>query len=310
MTQAVCFKNKFGYCRYADSCRYKHVTMVCEDGQCEIQNCDKRHPKICKYFRDYRRCKFTVGCKYKHENNQEKINNLEKQMDKQKEKLEEKNAYILQLELRLGEIEKKFKEEQIRTDKRIRDLENANKSKNNEKNEDTSFKCKDCEFYTTSKRGLRVHIKKKHTNLKSDVFPIECDFCDDKLESEKEMKAHLKNHMCKEAVFKCEDCNFFGENWSTMDVHHGKNHSKDFECGLCDYKAKTLQRLETHLNTCESYICDAENCSFSGKTLKSMENHIRKVHGNDNTEVLHAKLDRKDEDHIIETKYLSHDLFE
>ena len=68
--------------------------MVCEDGQCEIQNCDKRHPKICKYFRDYRRCKFTVGCKYKHENNQEKINNLEKEMDKQKEKLEEKNAYI------------------------------------------------------------------------------------------------------------------------------------------------------------------------------------------------------------------------
>ena len=75
------------------------------------------------------------------------------QMDKQKEKLEEKNAYILQLELRLGEIEKKFKEEQIRTDKRIRDLENANKSKNNEKNEDTSFKCKDCEFDTISKRG-------------------------------------------------------------------------------------------------------------------------------------------------------------
>ena len=108
-----------------------------------------------------------MGCKYKHENNQEKINNLEKQMDKQKEELEEKNAYILQLELRLGEIEKKFKEEQIRTDKRIRDLENANKSKNNEKNEDTSFKCKDCEFDTISKRGLRVHIKK--TRLSSIV---------------------------------------------------------------------------------------------------------------------------------------------
>ena len=146
MTQAICFKNKFGYCRYSDSCRYKHVTLVCDEGQCDIQKCEKRHPKICKYYRDFRRCKFTVGCKYKHENNQEKINNLEKQMDKQKEELEEKNAYILQLELRLGEIEKKFKEEQIRTDKRIRDLENANKSKNNEKNEDTSFKCKDCEF--------------------------------------------------------------------------------------------------------------------------------------------------------------------
>ena len=57
-----------------------------------------------------------------------------------------------------------------------------------------------------------------------------------------------------------------GENWSTMDVHHGKEH---FECGLCHHRAKTLERLETHLNTCELYICDAENCSLGGKTLKA-----------------------------------------
>ena len=37
-------------------------------------------------------------------------------------------------------------------------------------------------------------------------------FCDDIFESEKEMKVHLKNHVCKEAVFKCEDCDFFSEN--------------------------------------------------------------------------------------------------
>ena len=55
--------------------------------------------------------------------------------------------------------------------------------------------------------------------------------------------------MCKEAVFKCEDCDFFSENQSSMDVHRGKNLTVDFECGLCDHKAKTFERLQTHINT-------------------------------------------------------------
>ena len=91
-------------------------------------------------------------------------------------------------------------------------MENVNKIKYIWKNEYNILKCEDCEFQTIWKRGLRVHIKQKHTNLKTQVFPNDCDFCDDKFESEKDMKVHLKNHMCKEAVFKCEDCDFFSEN--------------------------------------------------------------------------------------------------
>ena len=46
MTQVICFKNKFGYCKYADSRSYKHVTLVCDDGQCDFKSCDKRHFEI------------------------------------------------------------------------------------------------------------------------------------------------------------------------------------------------------------------------------------------------------------------------
>ena len=59
MTQTICFKNKFGYCRYSE----------------------KRHPKICKYYRDFRRCKFTVGCKYKHENQNELFEEIKKKIE-------------------------------------------------------------------------------------------------------------------------------------------------------------------------------------------------------------------------------------
>ena len=48
---------------------------------------------------------------------------------------------------------------------------------------------------------------------------------------------------------------------STVEVHHGRYHSCDFECGLCDYKAKSIKKLNTHLSTCEIYECD--DCYFS-----------------------------------------------
>ena len=136
-------------------------------------------------------------------------------------------------------------------------MENANKIKYIEKNEEIFLKCKDCEFQTISKRGLKVHIKQKHSNLKTHVFPNDYDFCKEKFVSKK-MKVHLKNHICKDAVFKCEECDIFSENWSSMDVHSGKNHTIDFECGFGDHKAKTFGRLQTHLNTFESSICDSE----------------------------------------------------
>ena len=48
---------------------------------------------------------------------------------------------------------------------------------------------------TSSKRGLYVHIKRKHTNSKEDSYRAECDFCELKLNSESDMKMHLRmNH--------------------------------------------------------------------------------------------------------------------
>ena len=77
-------------------------------------------------------------------------------------------------------------------------MENVNKIKYIWKNEYTNIlKCEDGQFQTIWKRGLRAHIKQKHTNLKTQVSPIDCEFCDDIFESEKEMKVHLKNRMCK-----------------------------------------------------------------------------------------------------------------
>ena len=82
MTQAkVCFKFKFGFCKYSERCKYRHVTLVCDDYKCDVSKCEKRHPKICRYYRDYKRCKFTIGCMYKHENPYEVFEKFEKKLE-------------------------------------------------------------------------------------------------------------------------------------------------------------------------------------------------------------------------------------
>ena len=342
MTQAICFKNKFGYCKYSDNCRYKHVTLVCEDGQCEIKNCEKRHPKICKYYRDYRRCKFTVGCKYKHENPNDKLDklqkeleiirknypynekenrykkleeelkNFERKLDTQQKELENKNAYISQLELRLEDLEKKFKEEKKNREKKFKEMDDVLKNQKQKPLVDspvtTLYKCEKCIFTSTSKVGLNIHVKRMHTKLYKEKYPKECDFCDDMIESGKEMDLHLKyNHNGRNAAYKCEDCDFIGENGCSLDVHHGKCHNPNFECGLCDYLGKTLDKLEMHLTTCEAYIC--MDCNFRGRFIADIRTHLRKEHSDANVNITHAKLDRKDDNAVIETEH-SRDILE
>ena len=56
------------------------------------------------------------------------------------------------------------------------------------------------------------------------MYPRKCEICKQKIISRKEMKSHLKEHSYKEAIFKCQDCDFIGESKYTMDVHIGRHH--------------------------------------------------------------------------------------
>ena len=96
----MCRKYKYGYCQYGDNCRYNHVDEICNDKTCAVFACEKRHPKICNFYREFQRCKFTTFCKYKHEKqnnvneNSERIDQLEiklKELEKINQKSEKKN---------------------------------------------------------------------------------------------------------------------------------------------------------------------------------------------------------------------------
>ena len=51
---------------------------ICENSACDISNCSYRHPKVCKWYREYRYCKFDP-CLFLHKENDANIDILKKE---------------------------------------------------------------------------------------------------------------------------------------------------------------------------------------------------------------------------------------
>ena len=88
-----------------------HNKFICDKAGCSVIECEFRHPRPCKYFKMYKRCKFTTYCKYSHEdfdsekkNAKEKIETLENSVIILKSSLEKCLGKIEYLE---NEIEKR-----------------------------------------------------------------------------------------------------------------------------------------------------------------------------------------------------------
>ena len=133
-------------------------------------------------------------------------------------------------------------------------------------------KCDKCVFETDSERGLKIHIRRKHTSINNKKYPKACDLCERQFDNHNAMKKHMKQHSYIRAYYKCEDCEFVGENDETMEVHIGKTHSDNLECGLCEVQMDTLENLEMHLFTCEIYVCCS--CNLKGKSLSELKSHV------------------------------------
>ena len=66
MRDKICVYEKFGFCRNGASCKFTHPTLVCDDEDCNIKECSKRHPQACRFFTNYASCKFGESCKFLH----------------------------------------------------------------------------------------------------------------------------------------------------------------------------------------------------------------------------------------------------
>ena len=63
---SFCKHFKFGYCKFGEKCLKRHLKETCQTNDCNSKSCNKRHPKICKFFSLNQVCKFGDACCYKH----------------------------------------------------------------------------------------------------------------------------------------------------------------------------------------------------------------------------------------------------
>ena len=219
--QTVCQFNKYGFCKFKERCLKLHIDDNCADSSCDRSSCIRRHPKECRYYRKYRRCKYDP-CKYLHSENiidkiletkesidlklkliDDKIKKLDdeiiasesffaekhqKLMDDFENRIEifetnlntleisifEKDNHIQSLEAKVSKIEEENKEQSLKIESLIQELKILSDASNKPV---TKFKCRNCDFETTSEKGLKQHNSKKHTKSENKGKRFECEHC-------------------------------------------------------------------------------------------------------------------------------------
>ena len=85
-THNVCSFFKYGYCKHGNFCQKYHERRICENQTCNISMCSLRHPRMCRFFKEYKCCKFDP-CAYKYEDNDIVIKTLKEEIKAVYEKM-------------------------------------------------------------------------------------------------------------------------------------------------------------------------------------------------------------------------------
>ena len=281
----MCRRNKYGYCRYGETCHFRHEEKICIENNCNVFDCEWRHPKICKWYQEYGRCKFSLYCKYRHTNIKnfeeivnkieyndkklaeinkrienfekeesniiKKLETFEKLLEKRLEIFETKLNEIFKLlgekDMKIAELEASLQLTREALDKHISD----NEMKKTSEAPNSKFKCSFCDFQARSSNGLRIHMNRKHTKYDENESSFQCENCGKEFSRACALKEHMISHSYQKLQFKCDECDFWGPNQHTMKMHIKRNHSEIITCGMCDFVAKDIEILDTHTFTCE-----------------------------------------------------------
>ena len=122
-----------------------------------------------------------------------------------KASIEEKDSEITKLE-------KKFEIQQKNSESIV---EKVDKFESFLKSSESKYKCKDCDFASSTEQGLKSHNTKKHKSKNQTVeklnFPKSCDLCEEELKYRREMTKHMRTHSYKYVQYQCESVIFVVE---------------------------------------------------------------------------------------------------
>ena len=188
---------------------------MCENQSCEISVCTLRHPKICRYFRDFGRCKFSEWCHFRHVENIQSFDNSE----------------ISTLKMRISDIEKIIQEK----DEAIKHLSNQFETLKQE-----LTKPQDQLDLDQLEMILTEH-EKKHKDLEIKIDTLEKIVGD--------VSKRLKHNNCETNEDESEIDRTHEEETDTNLLETTfHNPTLGFNCAQCDFVAKTERSLKTHMS--------------------------------------------------------------
>jgi hypothetical protein len=229
-TPNVCLYNKFGYCKHKEACRKRHENKLCDNSSCDFSTCMFRHPKTCKWYHKYGRCKFDP-CAFKHI----EMHNLDDLYQENKDiklKLSEIEKSLKILEEREIETENLMKikqiEEKVETFVCESNLEHRKKIDALEK----LLKAKDDKF-----KRLELEIERKFETFESNLKTLRKCVDEKDLLLTKLQNKQTKKSANDEKRMKCSKCDFVGNSNHGLKIHMARKHTEigDSNSNKCDF---------------------------------------------------------------------------
>ena len=287
-TQNVCSFNKYGFCKFQERCRKHHEKNLCERVTCVVKECILRHPKFCKFLRDYGYCIFGQWCYFSHKLTIMNYNADNTEIKELKDKLEHVNNKIQKFEDKIMEKTKEIEIlEQKCNGKPLDDI----MMKMDMKTEIFEEKLNSMKMCVIDKDEQIVNLEAKVKSMESkfeDIAIIQSNFkkaIDENIQKIKELMEKEKSEHDK--TFKCDKCNFSTNSRSGLKIHEKKKHTivsnnKTYpkKCDLCEKmlnsESEMRKHVASHSYTNSKFKCD--ECEFLGGNDATMQVHIGKYH--------------------------------
>nr|CAH7755045.1 unnamed protein product [Callosobruchus chinensis] len=147
------------------------------------------------------------------------------------------------------------------------------------------YSCKHCEVTFRIKRSLDDHIVKKHPDFSAPVFQIfKCPNCEYKTTIRCYLKMHMSKHPENNLV--CKHCNTSFRSSQGLDNHIIQKHPKFIasvkrkihKCTHCTYKTIYKYHFREHMLTHSSTEFTCQHCDTTYKTKKLLDDHVLKKH--------------------------------
>ena len=226
MAQNVCSFNKYGFCKFRLNCRRPHIMEKCSKPNCEILTCSKRHPKVCRYFRDIGFCKFSEWCLFNHDGvvqESREINELTIKMRNIDKIIAEKNKEIESLDKLIKETLDNNKVESEKFDQFVKTVENK------------------MEVFESNLSTMKKSLLEKDTyitNLENKVT----DF-----ERLNEQQSELIAKLVKDNDYNMKNIEYMKDKFSNLTQNIPEKSLNNFKCTKCEFETQSEQGLKTHI---------------------------------------------------------------